>query len=378
MKVLIVGAGIGGLALAALLKQRGIGCAIVERAPDLRAAGYMISLYPMGSRVLHGLGSFEEFRERSAPFDDYRVLNGHGDVLHEFDMRPLSRQFGYMGTILRSDLLEILRAAAPDVSLQYGLGLEHLEQHRSHVDVRFSDGSTGTFDAVVGADGIHSKVRRIIFGDEADHETGWGLWVWWTKVPVPANVIQEFWGRGRFVGIYPTPHRTGAVLAGPKSLLAPEQVGENGLRVRELFADLGGEAKQIVADFPESTDGLFFWNLSDYRSHQWVHRRVALLGDAACAFLPTAGVGASMALESAAVLADELTRTDSGFLPYALEMYQKRRRERVEAAQDDSRKLAVWMSAESAPLVWTRDHFLKSASVDSLARSISESLKQPI
>lgn len=378
MEVLIVGAGIGGLALAALLKQRGIGCTVVDRAPRLGAAGYMISLYPMGSRVLHGLGVFDRFRERSASFDEYRVLNGQGEVLHEFDMRPLAQQFGYMGTILRGELTDLLRSAAPEIPLRMGLGLEHLEQHRSHVDVRFSDGSTGKFDAVAGADGIHSKVRRIVFGEEADHETGWGLWVWWTKAEVPRNVIQEFWGRGRFLGVFPTPDRVGCVLAGPRSLLAPEEIGSNGLRVRELFSELGGDAKEIVADFPESTEGLHFWNLSDYRSHRWVHRRVALLGDAACAFLPTAGVGASMALESAAVLADELTRTDAHFIPYALEMYEKRRRTRVEAAQNESRKLAVWMATESAPLVWTRDRFLKIASVESLAQNISESLKQPI
>ncbi len=378
MEILIVGAGIGGLALAALLRQRGIGCTVVDRAPDFRHAGYMLTLYPMGSRVLHGLGVFEKFRAASSPFHTYSVHNGHGDLLHEFDVRGLSTEFGYTGQILRKDLLEILRAAAPDVPLRAGTSLEHLEQIGHRVAVRFHDGSKATFDAVIGADGIHSKTRRITFGEEADHETGWGLWLWWTKVEAARDTVREFWGRGRFVGLYPTPTAVGAIVAGPRDLIGPDAVGKNGLRVREIFSALGGGAAEVVADFPADTSELFFWNLSDYRSHRWCHKRVALLGDAACAFLPTAGVGASMALESAAVMADELSRTDAEFLPKALDLYEKRRRHRAEAAQDESRKLAVWMSTESAPLVWTRDQFLKMATLDSLVKNIARSLNTPI
>ena len=85
-----------------------------------------------------------------------------------------------------------------------------------------------------------------------------------------------------------------------------------------------------------------------------------------------------MALESAAVMADELTRTNAQFLPNALNLYELRRKKRAEAAQDDSRKLAAWMTTNSSALAWTRDHFMKVASVDSLASSISKSLSEPI
>lgn len=85
-----------------------------------------------------------------------------------------------------------------------------------------------------------------------------------------------------------------------------------------------------------------------------------------------------MALESAAVMADELTRTDARFIPQAFALYEKRRRKRAELAQEDSRKLAVWMLTDSAPLVWTRDQFMKVATMDSLVRNISHSLGEPI
>ncbi len=378
MEILIVGAGIGGMALAALLKQRGIGCTVIDRSPDLGQAGSMITLYPMGSRVLHGLGLFEDFQHRSSEFRNYEVYNGNGDLLHAFDVTPISKEFGHTGQILRRDLIDLLRRAAEDVPVKTGLGLEHLEQTKNKVAVRFTDGTKAMFDGVVGADGLHSKTRRITFGEEPDHDTGWGLWVWWTAVETPKDTVREYWGKGRFVGVYPTPGLTGAIAAGPTDLIGPESVGQNGYRLRELFSSLGGGAKEIVASLPDDLSELSFWNLSDYRSRAWVSRRVALLGDSACAFLPNAGVGASMALESAAVMADELSRCDASLVPRAFDFYERRRRKRVEAAQDESRKLAVWMATESATLVWTRDQFMKMATVDSLIKSVENSLSVPI
>jgi len=378
MEILIIGAGMGGLALAALLRQRGIGCTVVDRATDFAQAGYMLTLYPMGARVLHGLGVFGEFEKRSSPFDAYEVFNGRSELLHRFDLTPISTDFGYTGQILRSDLLEILRMAAPDVPLRMGLSLEHVEISGDCVNVRFGDGSTASYDAVIGADGIHSKTRRIIFGEDSDHETGWGLWVWLTKYAVPENTVREYWGKGRFIGTYPTPTATGAVAAGPKELIEPDAVGSNGLRVRELFSEMEGDASAIVETFPAKTDGLLFRRFADYRSHRWVHKRIALLGDAACAFLPTAGVGASMAIESAAVMADELSRTNAALIPHALRLYEKRRRARVESAQDDSRKLAAWMATDSAPLIWTRDYFLRHADAESIIDNVAKSLREPI
>lgn len=378
MEILIVGAGIGGLALAALLRQRGITCSIVEKAASFDHAGYMLTLYPMGNRVLHGLHAFEAFQQASSPFRTYTVFNGEGEILHSFDLSTLNSRYGPTAQILRKDLLEVLRATAPDVPLRMGTSLENLQQAGPRVEVAFSDGSHGTFDAVIAADGKNSPTRQLLFGDAHGADTGWGLWLWWTGVEGPRDSIREFWGRGRFVGIYPTPTLTGAVAAGPRSLIGPEVVGQDGLLVRDAFSHLSGEAERVVAGFPAKTSGIFFWNLSDQRADSWTHDRVALLGDAACSFLPTVGVGASIALESAAALADELTRTDSTFLPHALALYEKRRRLRVETAQNESRKLAAWLSAESAPLVWTRDHFLKVASADALAKNISQSLDTPI
>ena len=94
MRVLIVGAGIAGLTLSALLSQRGIRPQLVDRAPDFNAAGYMLALFPMGNRVLHGLRAFDSFLATSEPMDIYTMCNGHGEPMQTFDIGGALAKFG--------------------------------------------------------------------------------------------------------------------------------------------------------------------------------------------------------------------------------------------------------------------------------------------
>jgi 2-polyprenyl-6-methoxyphenol hydroxylase-like FAD-dependent oxidoreductase len=299
--------------------------------------------------------------------------------LNRFDMRPISERHGKIGQIARGDLLALLRSAAPEIPLRRNLSVTEIRPRGDRVWTRFSDGSESEWDAVVAADGMRSQTRDMLFDFQPRYETGCGMWVWWTDLPNrPADTVSEYWGLGRFAGIYPTAERTGAVLAGPRALLNQHVVDGEGRRVREQFSSLGGEAAELVETFPDETEGLFYRDLSDHRSRVWHNSRVVLLGDSACSFLPAAGVGASMALESAAVLADELSRTNARFLPEAFTLYEKRRKARSEAAQDDSHKLAAWLSTSSAALAWTRDQFMKLASEHSLEASVARSLEDPI
>lgn len=379
MKILVVGAGVGGLAFAALARRRGVEIALVDRAGEGEPAGYALSLYPTGSRVLHGLGIYETFVERSAEFRFYDVHDGRGALLHRFDMRAISERHGKIGQIARGDLISLLRSAAPEIPLQRHLSVAALEPRPDRVWTRFSDGSEAEWDAVVAADGMRSQTRDLIFPYQPRHETGWGMWVWWTdRRDLARDTVSEYWGVGRFAGVYPTADRLGAVLAGPKALLNEHVVNGEGRRVREHFSGLGGAAAHLVATFPEQTEGLFYRELTDHRSPAWSQGRVVLLGDSACSFLPTAGVGASMALESAAVLADELSRANARFLPEAFALYEKRRKKRSETAQDDSHALAAWLSTSSAALAWTRDQFLRFSSGNSLAATVARSLEEPI
>jgi 2-polyprenyl-6-methoxyphenol hydroxylase-like FAD-dependent oxidoreductase len=364
-----------GLTLAALLGQKGVNVEVIDRADDFEQAGYMLGLWPLGSRVLHGLGRFDDFVAVSQPMLAYEIHNGAGNLVHGYDFRPIVEEFGYVGQLMRSELLDLLRKAAANVPLRMSTSLERIDDRGDEVRATTSDGAEEAYDLIVGADGIHSTTRRLLFGDIRTYVTGWSCRVWTTReIPPPHEVVKEYWGAGRFIGVYPTREVTGIIAGAPHDVVADIDDRKSLLAA---FAEHGGGAQEVLATAPEH-GGTYLWRLDDVRCEHWFKGRVALCGDSVCAFLPTAGVGASMAMESAAVLADELGRTDGKFIPRALELYEKRRKRRVEGAQDDSRTLARMMFVKSMPLVWGRDQMIKFYTLEMLASNITKSLSIPV
>lgn len=379
MRVLIVGAGIAGLTLSALLRRKGITPVVVDRAADFSVSGYMLGLFPMGNRVLHGLGAFDAFLAKSEPMDIYAMCNGHGEAVQTFDIAAALGKFGVTRQLSRADLLQLLRDCAPDVPLSMGTNVTELVEQGAEVEAFTGKESLGRFDLVVGADGIHSAVRRHVAGDVEMRPTGWGGWVWWAPAEAaPHKVVTEYWGAGRFVGVYPIRDKIGVIAAGPIDEIGHDKIGGSGAKLAELFADYKGIARAPFAAMPANDKDMFFWNLEDCRAPHWSKGRVVLTGDSACAFLPTAGVGASMAMESAAVLADELGRTDARGMALALQHYEARRRKRAEGAQTASRRIAGLMFVKSTPVAWGRDQLMKFYSIEEFAKEIEKSLSEPI
>ena len=379
MRILIVGAGIAGLTLSALLRQKGIKPLLVDRAPDFAQSGYMLGLFPMGNRVLHGLGAFDAFVRRSEPMDTYAMCNGHGETMQTFDIASALGKFGVTRQLSRAALLEILREAAPDVLLRMDTRVSELREQGEEVEAFAGQESLGRFDLVVGADGIHSAVRRHVSGDVEMRPSGWSAWVWWAPAEAaPHKLVTEYWGAGRFVGVYPVGEKIGVIAAGPIDEIGHDRIGGSGAKLAELFSAYKGIARAPFAAMPANDKDMFFWNLEDCRAPHWSKGRVALMGDSACAFLPTAGVGASMAMESAAVLADELGRTDARGMALALQHYETRRRKRAEGAQTASRRIATLMFVKSTPVAWGRDQLMKFYSIEEFAKEIEKSLREPI
>lgn len=379
MRILIVGAGIGGMTLAALLKQRGYHPTLIERAPDFEHAGYMLGLWPLGYRVLHGLGLYEQFAAETLECRHYEVRDNHGELVKHWSMAPISDRFGPNLSCTRPQLIKLLHSAIDDLDLRFNTTLETLYDDGETATVAFSDGRTETFDLVVGADGIHSKVRQMIFGDQPYYHTNWGGWVWWVGLDqVPQETFIEHWGAGRFFGIYPTTQGAGVYAGAPVTDDFSQPGPRRTQRIRDRFAGMGELVETCLESLPDDNSDLFFWKLSDVRAKEWTRGRVVLLGDAAAGFLPTAGIGASMAMESAAVLADELSRTNTQLLEHALALYVKRRQHRVESTQNDSRHLAKMMFIKSATVSHIRDVATKFYSLEQLAGSIAKAFDEPI
>ncbi|GGI81814.1 FAD-dependent oxidoreductase [Legionella impletisoli] len=382
MRVLIVGAGIAGLTLAGLLKQRGVNPTVIEKAGSFGEVGYMLGLYPTGANVLRGLNVFDQYLEVSAPGKTYEAYNMTGEKLKEFSFRPIVERYGPYQLITRYELLNLLSEACGNLNVRFNTQVTSLLQHEHEVEVQFSDQSNGMFDLVVGADGLHSEIRDLILNEEEYHyfSTGWGGWVWWSKLDtLPSYTIQEYWGKGAFFGGYPVREKVGLIAAVNHPSAEEALQGQSRSQyVKNRFDAIFNKHPEFLQDLPPDEDPVFFWSLKDQRALTWHKGRVVLLGDAASAFLPTAGVGASMALESAAALNDILSRTGTEFIPHALTLFEKRRKKRVEGAQNDSRRLAKMMFVSSGFSAWIRDYFTKMMSVDSVMKSIVKGFDEPI
>ncbi len=403
MRTLIVGAGISGLALAGLLARQGESPVVIDRRREDADLGYGLALWPHGTRVFHALGIHDEFVARSEPMGSYVARSGSGHQLVSSPMPESVRRYGHLGIITRAELLDLLRASAGaavsgprgGLDLRSGVSISalthtHTQSHahthaqsRAHsggeVEVDFDDGTSGRFDLVVGADGIHSRVRDLVVGRIPDRETGWGCYVWWAdRHLVAGSETTEHWGAGSFLGTYPCRDRVCVILGAPVDVLRPDQPQGRGQRVARLLEGFRVPVEDYLAGLPGDSDRLFLWPMADVRAPGWVHGRTALMGDAAAAFLPTAGIGASMALESAAVLADELSRTDPAYLPNALDLYERRRRSRVEAAQTQSRRLARVMFIRNRRLAAVRNRALAHARIEQMVGPLIKDLREPI
>ncbi len=371
LRTLVVGAGIAGATFAALQRQRGEPVALLERNPaSADDNGYMLGLLPLGGRVLNGLGLANRGAAASLDMRHYDLYDRRGRLIRRFPLHQIVERFGSWQGIERGALLGLLRSACGPIT--YDATVTHLERAGATVAITFDDGSTTTCDLVVAADGMHSPTRDLILdpGEIEDFDTGWGGFVVWANPEGQASdTYSELWSDGWGIGLYPVPGRVGIFLAGRHRELVDRSSSDYADLLASRLPD--GPFATALSSLDRSSPG-FLWKMADRRSTVWSRDRVVLLGDAAAGFLPTAGVGASAAMDSAAALADELSRADLPHLDHALTLYERRQRPRVERAQKNSRTLARTMFVDGTAKTFARDQLARFYSLDRLVSDISE------
>jgi 2-polyprenyl-6-methoxyphenol hydroxylase-like FAD-dependent oxidoreductase len=351
--VLVVGGGLAGLALAGYLARQGREPTVVEQADEWRASGYGIGLWEDGLAVLDELGCLEAARRRAADPDRFEVRATGGEVLTR---TAVPTQQTLLLAIYRADLHAALRETVPTDWIRMGAAPARIEEHPDGVTVTFEDGSTEEYGLVVGADGVHSTVREQCFADWRKRELDTYVWSLWASqdTDIGSDMV-SVWGPGSEGFVARVGDRIGFNLAARLDA-PPSPPGRDELRAR---AEAIGWRLPAVLDSADEEP--FFDRVREVSCESWRTDRVVLVGDAAHAVHPISGMGASLALQDARVLAQELATAGPEGVSDALAQFEARRRPAVTRVQRQARVEAAVTFLESPPLRRLRNAVIRHA-----------------
>jgi salicylate hydroxylase len=342
--IAIVGGGLAGLAAAAALAKFGFTAEVFEAAPQLGEIGAGVNVSPQAIRVLRAIGLGEALAAVANVAPGVLTRDMHSGVpLNYRDHAKMETRFGApVCTFHRADLLDALAYGVDRGRVHLGHRLIGLEERSDGVELRFANGLTHNAELLVAADGVHSEVRRALYGD--DHPTYTGQMVW-RALPdgasVPADVLEpsghlQWLGSGRHFYAY---YLRGRDVVNIVTQQDTDQWVEEGWSIP-------GDVEEMRASFPDPEPrlaallngltrcakwGLFLRPPTD----NWGRGRIQLIGDAAHAMLPNAGQGAAQAFEDAYILARWLAAFP-GDASQAMENFRRVRIPRVHAVQRKS------------------------------------------
>lgn len=306
--ILISGAGIAGPSLAYWLHRHGFEATVVERSAFLRDSGGAVDFRGEQVRLLKAMGIFDAVKAAETAMGDEVVIDGAGQPVLAFSSAFFSGEV----EIERGDLARILYDATRDYTRYvFGDWIAGLDEHADGIDVTFAGGAVATYDLVVGADGLHSGVRRLAFGPEERFRTdlGWAI----AGFTAPNDLGLDHEGRiynvpGRGVMVSSARERdrlgVGFVFHAPGLAYDRHDTAAQKALVAATCADAGWETPSLLKSMWQADD-LYFDTLSQIHLDRWSTGRVVLLGDAAWCAGP-GGSGTGMAMMGAHVLAGEL------------------------------------------------------------------------
>jgi 2-polyprenyl-6-methoxyphenol hydroxylase-like FAD-dependent oxidoreductase len=349
---LISGASIAGPALAFWLARYGIDVTVVEKAPSLRGGGYPIDVRGTAIEAVERMGLYAQMRAEHVDSQSIGFVDAHGTVVAKLNPEALTG--GVRGKdieIRRGDIATTLYAATKDTATyKFNDSIAALEDHADGVNVTFVSGDTATYDIVVGADGLHSNIRSLVFGHESQFERYIGFCFAGFTMP-------NTFGLDRGALVYTLPGKNAVVYATSNDGLAyaflvfkyptsPFRKSLTDAAKRDLTARMfEGVDGWIVPQMVEATrkaEDLFFDSVSQIYMPVWSKGRVVLAGDAAHATSFMSGQGSSMALVGAYVLAGEIANKADH--TSAFEDYEKLVRPFVEMNQalvDEGKRIMI-------------------------------------
>jgi 2-polyprenyl-6-methoxyphenol hydroxylase-like FAD-dependent oxidoreductase len=373
MRVLISGAGIAGLSLALRLGQRGLTPILVERSPALRAAGYMLGLVDPGFDAAERLGIVGDLRRMQYAPQQIVYVGPDGKERWRLKGGALATLVGDRQlSLMRGDIERVLYDNIRDgAAIRFGTSVEAIDASAAGITATLTDGTKLDADLVVGADGLHSRIRSLCFGEEKD-------FIRFLGARVAAFVLDH----AGFPDIGPgethsmTQVGRGAAIASVRDdqLVAffifrtrqERRFGSVEEELRHAFSGAGWHVGRLLDRMPQASS-VYFDDVAQVVCPRWASGRAVLLGDAGSAVSLIAGGAASLAIAGGLVLADALADMPDD-LEHALGQYEARMRPFVERAQKSAQRAAALFMPDNRFHLALRDIGLRLASSPLLAK----------
>jgi 2-polyprenyl-6-methoxyphenol hydroxylase-like FAD-dependent oxidoreductase len=315
MRVLISGASIAGPVLAYWLRRHGFEVTVVERAPTRRkTGGHTVDLFRPAMDIVERMGVLPRIQDKNAGTERLTVVRERGRPVDVDLVRLFHAVSDRHVEIMRDDLSEILQdACAEEVEYVFGDSIASITQDAAGVDVTFERGMPRRFDVVVGADGLHSNVRKLVFGDERGFSHSVGAYLAVLTLPNYLGLRDRTIAlaeAGRMAGMYSARHMDDAralfLFRSERPLeYHHRDVPRQKELLREAYRGAGWEVPRLLAEL-DRTPAFYFDEITQLRMDTWSRGRVTLVGDAGYSPGPAIGGSTSLAIVGAYVLAGEL------------------------------------------------------------------------
>jgi 2-polyprenyl-6-methoxyphenol hydroxylase-like FAD-dependent oxidoreductase len=374
--VLISGAGIAGPALAFWLKAAGFVPTIIEHASRLRTGGYVIDFWGLGYDIVERMGLAPDLNRIGYHMREMRIVDDVGKRVAGFGTNVFAELTGgRFITLGRTDLSRLLFQTIKDkAEVIFGDEIVALSEHAEGVEVRFRHSTARQFDLVIGADGLHSRVRTLVFGPEDRFEKQLGYIAAAFEVrgyrPRAEDIYVVYCEPGRMIGRFALHDDRTLFLfvfahATDPSTPIPELTKQKAI-LHENFGEAKWECSQILRELDRAED-LYFDRVSQIRMDRWTRGRIALVGDAAFCVSLMAGQGSALAITAAYVLAGELASA-GGRHELAFDSYERMLRGFIDAKQRGATRFAAAFAPRTRWGLFTRNQLIKAFAIPGVAR----------